>query len=96
MTAPNDKEKERLDKKEKLDGYGQYTPLRQEVETFPTLNAALVALDRYNNTSLTPPMGLIEQILHFINPAYQRGLLKLSAGRPILFMQKTHWGKKKL
>ena len=53
MTAPNDKEKERLEKKEKLEAHGQYTPLRQEVEKFSTLNAALVALDRYNNTSLT-------------------------------------------
>ena len=92
MTAPNDKEKERLEKKGKLDEYGQYTPLRQEVETFPTLNAALVALDRYNNTNLTPPMGLIEQILHFINPSYQRGLLKVVGGEAYILYVKNALG----
>jgi len=93
MTAPNDKEKERLEKKEKLEAYGQYNPLRQEVERFPTLNAALVALDRYNNTNLTPPMGLIEQILHFINPSYQRGLLKTVGGEAYIIYAKNALGE---
>ena len=93
MTAPNEKEKERLEKKVKLDEYGQYTPLRQEVETFPTLNAALFTLDRYNNTNLTPPMGLIEQILHFINPSYQRGLLQAIGGEAYILYARNALGE---
>ena len=74
--------------KEKYKEFGQYTPLRQQVETFKKLNEALIALDRYKG-NLVPPLDLVEQIVRFVCESYTNGKLYKTGGEAHLFYAKT-------